>query len=73
MEGAYADQSPRGKLYPKVAEKGAEYQLMSPAARAAKIVELEKQMYEHAHNLEFEKAAELRDEIKKIERNSVGL
>ncbi len=33
------------------------------------LIELEKQMFEAAENLEFEKAAELRDEIKKLSKN----
>ncbi|MEO8402529.1 MAG: UvrB/UvrC motif-containing protein [Gammaproteobacteria bacterium] len=36
------------------------------------IVELEKKMYDHAHNLEFEEAAHLRDVIKEIEKNNIG-
>ena len=31
-----------------------------------KIKKLEKKMYEHATNLEFEEASKIRDEIKKI-------
>ena len=59
MEGAYAANCVRGKLYPKVAEKTAEYLALSPVALKAKIEELEKKMYDHAHQLEFEEAAQL--------------
>ncbi|MBY5991911.1 excinuclease ABC subunit UvrB [Ferrimonas balearica] len=38
----------------------------SPAELAKAIAELEKTMYEHARNLEFEKAAALRDEIAQL-------
>ena len=31
-----------------------------------KIKKLEKKMYEHASNLEFEEASKIRDEIKKV-------
>lgn len=72
MEGAYSSSSVRGKLYPKVADKGIEYQHLSADKRQAKIAELEKKMYEHAHNLEFEEAAQVRDLIKTIEKNNIG-
>jgi excinuclease ABC subunit B len=66
MEGAYAPNSVRGKLYPKAAEEHAEYRALSPDALKNKIAQLEKKMYEHAHHLEFEEAAKLRDLIQKI-------
>ena len=73
MEGAYADNAPRGKLFPKskVADDGVDYTALSPEALSVKIDKLEKQMYEHAHNLEFEEAAKLRDFIKQIRDNSL--
>lgn len=73
MEGAYAPNSVRGKIYAKVAEKEAEYLTLSPSALKAKIAELEKKMYEHAHNLEFEEAAKLRDLINELEKNVLAL
>lgn len=72
MEGAYSVNSTRGKLYSRVADKNSEYLAMSPEKRKTKIVELEKKMYEHAHNLEFEEAARVRDLIKEIEKNNIG-
>jgi excinuclease ABC subunit B len=72
MEGAYGIDSVRGRLYSKVAEKKTEYLAMTPARRQAKIAELEKKMYEHAHNLEFEEAARVRDVIKEIEKYDIG-
>lgn len=68
MEGAYSEKSVRGRLYPKVAEKNEEYLAMSPERLKTKIHKLEKEMYEHAHQLEFEEAAKLRDVIKEMER-----
>lgn len=54
----------RGKL---VAESPADYKaeaaLMSPAQLAKEIKNLEKQMFEHAKNLEFEEAANTRDKL----------
>ncbi|MBA5681626.1 excinuclease ABC subunit UvrB [Photobacterium damselae subsp. damselae] len=47
----------------KVAEKKGTYSAMSPQQLEVEIQQLEKQMYDFAQNLEFEKAAELRDKI----------
>ncbi|WEM43955.1 excinuclease ABC subunit UvrB [Photobacterium sp. DA100] len=47
----------------KVAEKKATYTTMSPQQLETEILQLEKDMYDAAQNLEFEKAAELRDKI----------
>ena len=43
-----------------------EYEDISTAAAMKKIKKLEKKMYDHATNLEFEDASRIRDEIKKI-------
>ena len=45
----------------------------TPAELAAHIKKLEKQMYEAAKSLEFEKAAQLRDEIKVAQSALVGI
>ncbi|HSW94324.1 MAG TPA: excinuclease ABC subunit UvrB [Gammaproteobacteria bacterium] len=71
MEGAYSAQSVRGKLYSKMTDKQAEYRAMSAHERQVKIAELEKKMYEHAHHLEFEEAARLRDIIQEIEKSII--
>jgi excinuclease ABC subunit B len=71
MEGAYAEGTVRGKLFPKVSEKHAEYVALSPEKFQKKLAELEKKMYDHAHNLEFEEAAKLRDFIKELEKSRV--
>ncbi|WP_423807666.1 excinuclease ABC subunit UvrB [Photobacterium damselae] len=47
----------------KVAEKKGTYSAISPQQLEGEIQQLEKQMYDFAQNLEFEKAAELRDKI----------
>ena len=44
-----------------------------PAALQKRIAELKAKMLKHAENLEFEHAAELRDEIKKLEEAELGL
>ena len=74
MEGAYgpaaAGARKAGKL-DKVAE--AEYETMAPDLVAKKITQLEKRMYQHAQDLEFEEAAAVRDEIERIQDYSLGL
>jgi len=74
MEGAYAQNAPRGKLFPKakINEEKQKYLALSPDALSAKLVKLENQMYEHAHNLEFEQAAQLRDLIHELRQASLG-
>jgi excinuclease ABC subunit B len=73
MEGAYSEHSPRGKLFPKskVSEKGEDYSTLSAEAITAKITKLEAKMYEHAHNLEFEEAAAIRDEIHELKQSLI--
>ncbi len=50
----------------KVAETAAIYQHMRPAELGKSIAEMEKQMIQHAQMLEFEQAAEIRDQIKRL-------
>ena len=49
-----------------MAEEQLQYGAMSPAEAEKKITGLEKQMHEHARNLEFEEAAKIRDEIQSL-------
>jgi excinuclease ABC subunit B len=76
MEGAYgpaaAAARKAGKL-DKVAEEAAQYESMPPDLVAKKITQLEKRMYQHAQDLEFEEAAAVRDEIERIREYSLGL
>jgi len=69
MEGARDQASARGVR--RAAERRADYRSMSPEKAAAQIKELEARMHEHAKNLEFEDAAQLRDEIQRIKRDSL--
>jgi len=50
----------------KVAETAARYQHMRPAELGKTIAAMEKQMIQHAQMLEFEQAAEIRDQIKRV-------
>ena len=48
----------------RIAESSATYAINSPKKLGKQIKALEKQMYTHAENLEFEQAALIRDQIK---------
>ncbi len=71
MEGAYAN-STRGKqgtrTTQKVAEQQQNYNAMTPKQMVTTIKKLEKAMYQHAKNLEFEAAAQTRDEISMLKK-----
>jgi excinuclease ABC subunit B len=55
------------------AEQAAEYDGMAPDALGRVLRRLEKSMYEHAKNLEFEEAALLRDKIQAIRTRQFGV
>ncbi len=79
MEGARRmptrgkSKSAKGK---QVADQSASYAAevanLTPAAMARKLSQLEKQMHEHAKNLEFEEAANLRDQVAEIKQLAFG-
>jgi excinuclease ABC subunit B len=72
MEGARS--APGGaKHYAKVAEDTANYEALPPEKLVQRIKKLEQQMYKHARDLEFEEAAQLRDEIKFLQARQLGL
>ncbi len=48
------------------AEELAEYSVQSPAQLGKTLKKLEKQMYAHAKNLEFEEAGKIRDQLKQL-------
>ncbi|MES9967994.1 MAG: UvrB/UvrC motif-containing protein, partial [Sedimenticola sp.] len=67
MEGAHAGAPMQAKQYAKVAEEEAEYAALTPQQMAKRINDLEKKMYQHARDLEFEEAARVRDQIKALQ------
>jgi excinuclease ABC subunit B len=73
MEGAYTGGRGRAREYAKVAEDILQYAALTPEQLKKRINELEQRMYTHARNLEFEEAARLRDEIRHIQENAMGL
>jgi excinuclease ABC subunit B len=70
MEAAYP--AP-GKRKRRVADDGARYDRMTPEQLLRRAAKLEKQMLRHARDLEFEEAARLRDEIRRIREEGLGL
>lgn len=64
IDGVYSSETAQNNL--RAAQAEARYENMSESRMAQEIKRLEKQMLATAKNLEFEKAAELRDEIKKL-------
>ncbi|WP_017446345.1 excinuclease ABC subunit UvrB [Gayadomonas joobiniege] len=69
MDLGYQDQAADGKIrLHKVADKKTRYKVARSEDIAKQIQTLEKQMFEHAKNLEFEQAASLRDEINELQQ-----
>jgi excinuclease ABC subunit B len=70
MDGARDAGSRRGR---RAAEPRQEYLQLTPEQLARRISRMEKGMFEHARNLEFEDAARLRDELQALRRVELGL
>jgi excinuclease ABC subunit B len=73
MEGAVVKEHAGAREFARVAEEVARYGRLSPEQLAREVGKLEQQMYEHARNLEFEEAARLRDEIRRMEERNLGM
>jgi excinuclease ABC subunit B len=71
MEGARSEPDGGKGRSRKVAEESAEYRVMEPAKLAARLKQLEAQMYQHARDLEFEQAGKLRDEMQRLKAASL--
>ncbi len=70
MEAGYPSPG-RGRR--KVAEDAVSYATMAPEQLLKRAAKLEKQMLKHARDLEFEEAARLRDEIRRIREEGLGI
>ena len=70
MDGARSEVPRRGR---RAAEPRSEDRNLSPEQLIKQIARLEKQMYSHARNLEFEAAARLRDQVQELRRTGFGL
>ncbi len=69
LESGYGDKHSRKTMeLLKVAEEKAAYQAMTPKQFSKALEQLEKQMYQHSRNLEFEQAAGVRDEIERVKQ-----
>ncbi|MGB5260689.1 MAG: excinuclease ABC subunit UvrB [Gammaproteobacteria bacterium] len=72
MEGARG-QGGGPRSFAKVAEELATWGHLDPKELARQVEALEKQMYAHARNLEFEEAARLRDRIRHMQAGNLGV
>jgi len=70
IDGAVSDKSAKDDL--KSAQAAAEVEAMSEKDLGKRIKLLEKQMLEHARNLEFEKAARVRDQLALLREQAFG-
>jgi len=70
IEGARDFQDVQLEL--KAAQEQARYESMSEKQLAREIKRLEKEMLDHARNLEFEKAAQARDRLVELRRSVFG-
>ena len=69
LEAGYGDKHSRKTVeLQKIAEEKATYQAMTPKQLAKTLDQLEKQMYQHSRDLEFEAAAKIRDDIERIKQ-----
>ncbi len=72
---AGAAPTPKGRKSKKEAQEQLEqmeYAKLTPSDAAKKIKKMEKQMFEHARDLEFEQAAAVRDKIEMLKNMSLG-
>ncbi|SEL19999.1 Excinuclease ABC subunit B [Roseateles sp. YR242] len=70
IDGVYSDKPGRDDA--KLIEQAAEVEGLSEKDLSKRITLLEKQMLEHARNLEFEKAARLRDQLAQLKEQAFG-
>jgi excinuclease ABC subunit B len=70
IDGVYSPQDDQKKL--KVLEESAAVEMLSEKDLGKRIKLLERQMLEHARNLEFEKAARLRDQLALLREQAFG-
>ncbi len=75
IEGVTFAKASRGNAHHALmaAEESAEYASLAPDALSRLLTKLEKEMFTHARNLEFEQAAALRDRIEKIKARTLGV
>ncbi|HEU4777534.1 MAG TPA: helicase-related protein, partial [Telluria sp.] len=70
IDGVYSPETAREQL--QVAQEAAKYEAMSEKQISKEIKRLEKLMLDHAKNLEFEKAAQVRDQLHALKQQLFG-
>ncbi len=70
IDGVYSPQEAREEL--QVAQEQAKYEAMSEKQVSKEIKRLEKMMLDHAKNLEFEQAAQVRDQLHNLKTSLFG-
>jgi excinuclease ABC subunit B len=70
IDGVYSEKSAKDDM--KAANDAVSAELLSEKDLAKRIKLLEKQMLEHARNLEFEKAARVRDQLAQLREQAFG-
>jgi len=70
IDGVYSPQDARDEL--EAAQEHAKYESMSEKQVSKEIKRLEKAMLDHARNLEFEKAAQVRDQLRVLKEQLFG-
>ena len=75
MEGARSAPEPgKGRAKAKqLAEDAERYLVLEPGKLAARLKQMEAQMYQHARDLEFEKAGQIRDEMQRLKALSLPI
>ncbi|WP_295401595.1 excinuclease ABC subunit UvrB [uncultured Thiocystis sp.] len=73
LESATPGAPMKARAFAKVAEQVAEYARLTPAQMAKRLKSLEKEMYRHAKNLEFEQAAAIRDQIRALQQSGIAV
>jgi excinuclease ABC subunit B len=70
IDGVVSDKTAKDDL--KAAQAASEFEAMSEKDLGKRIKQLEKQMLDHARNLEFEKAARVRDQLALLREQAFG-
>jgi len=70
IDGVVSDKTAKDEI--KAAQAAAEFESMSEKDLGKRIKTLEKQMLDHARNLEFEKAARVRDQLAQLREQAFG-
>ncbi|MDQ7015422.1 MAG: excinuclease ABC subunit UvrB [Gammaproteobacteria bacterium] len=71
MEGARPGGPDTPEHFAKIAEDVAKYAKLTPKQLAAQLKKLEKKMFKHAQELEFEEAAKVRDELELLREKAL--